>query len=288
MKIRKNAFALLLVLTTMGSLLEGKAKAIVTVTDEKDIALCQSTSFDNRQKQDNYIMLNRPRVTNSKEYLNAYFTSTDHSVYVDGTDPVPMEVFNNGEGYLSIGFQLPRCQSDQCLIDIRLPNNILVVDIGDIELFLTKDPIYWRASNNEGMYLITEEELENSEHIQRVLPKSVCGLRGYMTSQSKEDYFMNGQIDLVPLDSLSKESSYSIKNSISVTELTDNKRLYRYLVESQGKRPVLSVTANYYFKFVIPEYKITHIPDNTMHEKGSKDMVIEGKITVITNYAVSR
>lgn len=281
MKIRKNAFALLLVVIAMSSLVQNKAKAIIAVTDEKKIVLCQSTNSDNRQKQDNYILLNRPNGTNTKEYLHAYTIFTEKGIYVDGIDPVPVELFKHREGYLSLGLQLFKCQFGNCMIDIGQ-----VADIGFIGLSLTEDPIYWRIFNDKDVFGITKEDLEDSENIRGILPKKIEGLRGYMMIKGEKKSLITGQIDIVPFDTGSKESIFGIKNFINLNDFTYNQRQYQFILESQDRNPVLSVTANYYFNFNVSRDSFIHNPFICKGDNDCSDITIEGEITLTINYEI--
>lgn len=287
MKIRKNAFALLIVITTMSLLGENKAKAIVTVTNEKNIVICQSTSLDNRQEQDNYILLNRPNETNNKEYLNGFITYTEKGMFVDGIDPVPLELFQNKEGYLSLGFQLTQYYSDHCQIDISQNDISRVIDIGDIELSLTEDPIYWRITSNKDMYGMTKGELDNWEYIRIILPKRIEGLKGYMAQKEADHSLVTVQVDLVPFDTASKESILELKNTININDLAYNKRQYQYILENINRNPILSITANYNFKLNISRDDMISKHFAYMGENDSCNNIIEGEITFIINYEIT-
>lgn len=283
MKARKTALALLLLFSSISPLWENKAKVIGAVTKEENLVFDQSTNLKNEEMKDNYILLNIQKDKNTKEYLNAFFTYEEDGIYIDDTDRIPMEFFQNKEGYLSLGLQLEKSQAIQCK-----SASIGVLDIGLIHLTLTDEPIYWRAVNEKGAYEITGEELKDSEYIKKLLPESIEGLKGYLTVLEGKNQYLSEKIDFVPANLNNTESIFNIRDSIDISALLYNRRLYRYLEESQDAAAVLMVTANYHFKVTLPYDAITRRLDCPGTIGGPKDYTIEGNITLTKTYKMNK
>ncbi|MDF2800948.1 MAG: hypothetical protein K0S61_851 [Anaerocolumna sp.] len=294
MKVRKAPFALLLIFTFISLAWVGKAKVIATVTNEENIISNQSTRFIIGESKDGYILLNKPKDKEKKEYLNAYFTYNENGLYVDGTDAVPLELLINQDGYISVGFdysqidygqydygqsnqdqpgqdQSDQDQSGQDRSDQDQSGLWQVIDLGSIKMSMTEDPIFWRAVTDKGVYQMSAKELEDSAYIRELLPQTLENIKGYMMVQGDMSKTLSGKIDLVPFDQNSVERILGIKDSIKADTLKYNSKLYQYLQDSSKGYSELVVTANYHFKIALLNNKY-----------------IEGKITFTKNYQITK
>lgn len=281
MKVRKTAFALLLLLTVTGLLGENKGKVIAAVTNEENIFSKQSTQFINGDNGESYILLNRPKDKDKKEYINAYFLYDENGVYVDGTDSVPLQFFKDNQGYISLLFHYDYgCNGFNKITPVQ------VSDLGPINFTLTEDQIHWSVITDKGVYGITHEELTDSTYIRELLPETFNGLKGFLTVQKSRNLPLSGTIDMVPFDTHTQNIS-GLNDYIKASDLLYNKGLYQYIMESPEEDAKLVVTANYYFKLTLSK-ELFGYADSTCSGTLCKDIEVEGKLTFTKDYIIKK
>ncbi|MFV0343979.1 MAG: hypothetical protein ACK5JH_14035 [Anaerocolumna sp.] len=248
MKIRKIPFALLVMLILIAWTDKAGVKA---VTKEKDSKFTESTSFIIGESKGSYLLLNEQKSEGKKEYINAYFSYNEDGLYVDGTDAIPMSIFLNSEGYLSLGFAY---EKDPGFSDLWR-----TVAYSDIKLTLSEDPIYWKLVTDDEDY--TNNKLEDENFIRSILPQFI-GLKGYFMVQEDRGKSYSGKIDIVPsMVTNTTEDKVTVNNNAQ-TNSTEN-----YTTETNTTN--LYITANYNFMINLPN-----------------GMRLEGKFTLTNCYSV--
>jgi hypothetical protein len=275
MKVRKTAFALLLILTFLCSLWESRNKAIAAVTKEEKSSSIQSTNIMTGENKEGYILLNKPKDKDKVEYLNARFAYNASGIYVDGTDPVPLEVFQNNEGYISLFF------NQEYGAGAQEPGKFIaqVYDLGVIDFKLSEEPVYWKVVKDKGAYSTSSNELSNSDYIREFLPKSLDVLKGYLTVQDKQGIDLQSRLDIVPDVSQSTKSIRGMTDYIKADWLLCNEKLYQYVMEDANEVSNLIVTANYNFTLTLPIKNLYNLFYSTCSMQPVEELVIEGKLT---------
>lgn len=197
------------------------------------------------------------------EKLAAYFTTEDNLLIVDGIEAIPTTELMEGKA-VTIDFSLYQNSFE---------NDVKVLGLQDsqIEVVLSKDPIYWRLDTKDKTFGVGNNKIPAQNSFRSLLPESIKGIKAEFLLTLLQERTMKTQLVLHCMPEENIGASFTkIPTRSSLPAGLDLLRTGILQGEYIGK---LELMANY-------DFTVPVVVQGKEQDKYSP--VIRGKLTLVT------